>query len=66
MWRPFRAAQLGMQVALVERDALGNLFKLGCIPTKALLRNAEIYHLMQQLALTLASTATTCGSTSAV
>src|SRR5262245_42347329 len=43
-----RAAQLGMQVALVERDDLGGIcLNWGCIPTKALLRNAEIYHLMQ-------------------
>src|SRR5262249_36767197 len=43
-----RAAQLGMQVALVERDALGGIcLNWGGIPTKALLRNAEIYHLMQ-------------------
>ena len=46
-----RAAQLGMQVALVERDALGGIcLNWGCIPTKALLRNAEIYHLMQHCA----------------
>src|SRR5215510_6278216 len=46
-----RAAQLGMQVALVERDALGGIcLNWGCIPTKALLRNAEIYHLMQHSA----------------
>ena len=44
-----RAAQLGMKVALVERAALGGIcLNWGCIPTKALLRNAEIYHLMQQ------------------
>ena len=43
-----RAAQLGMQVALVEHEALGGIcLNWGCIPTKALLRNAEIYHLMQ-------------------
>ena len=43
-----RAAQLGMQVALVERDALGGIcLNWGCIPTKALLHNAELYHLMQ-------------------
>src|SRR5439155_12071988 len=43
-----RAAQLGMQVALVERDALGGIcLNWGCIPTKALLWNAEMYHLMQ-------------------
>ena len=36
-----RAAQLGMQVALVERDALGGIcLNWGCIPTKALLTNA--------------------------
>ena len=44
-----RAAQLGMQVALVEREALGGIcLNWGCIPTKALLRNAELYHLMQR------------------
>jgi dihydrolipoamide dehydrogenase len=44
-----RAAQLGMQVALVESDALGGVcLNWGCIPTKALLRNAELYHLMQR------------------
>ncbi len=44
-----RAAQLGMQVALVERDAMGGIcLNWGCIPTKALLRNAELYHLMQR------------------
>src|SRR5262249_48723678 len=43
-----RATQLAMQVALVERDALGEIcLNWGCIPTKALLRNAEVYHLMQ-------------------
>ncbi len=44
-----RAAQLGMQVALVERDALGGIcLNWGCIPTKALLHNAELYHMMQR------------------
>ena len=44
-----RAAQLGMRVALVERDVLGGIcLNWGCIPTKALLRNAELYHLMQR------------------
>ncbi len=43
-----RAAQLGMQVTLVERESLGGIcLNWGCIPTKALLRNAEVYHLMQ-------------------
>jgi dihydrolipoamide dehydrogenase len=44
-----RAAQLGMNVSLVERDALGGIcLNWGCIPTKALLRNAEIYQLIQR------------------
>ncbi len=39
-----RAAQLGMKVALVERDKLGGVcLNWGCIPTKALLHNAELY-----------------------
>ena len=38
-----RAAQLGMKVALVEREHLGGVcLNWGCIPTKALLRNAEV------------------------
>lgn len=38
-----RAAQLGMKTAVVERDELGGIcLNWGCIPTKALLRNAEI------------------------
>ncbi|MSO70743.1 MAG: dihydrolipoyl dehydrogenase [Alphaproteobacteria bacterium] len=44
-----RAAQLGMKVALVEQAELGGIcLNWGCIPTKALLRTAEIYHLMQR------------------
>jgi dihydrolipoamide dehydrogenase len=43
-----RAAQLGMNVALVEREHLGGIcLNWGCIPTKALLRSAEIYEYMQ-------------------
>jgi dihydrolipoamide dehydrogenase len=43
-----RAAQLGMKTAIVERDLLGGIcLNWGCIPTKALLRSAEIYHYMQ-------------------
>lgn len=43
-----RAAQLGMKVAIVEREHLGGIcLNWGCIPTKALLRTAEIYHYMQ-------------------
>ncbi len=42
-----RASQLGMKVALVERDHLGGIcLNWGCIPTKALLRTSELYHLM--------------------
>jgi dihydrolipoamide dehydrogenase len=43
-----RAAQLGLNVAIVERENLGGIcLNWGCIPTKALLRSAEIYHYMQ-------------------
>ncbi len=44
-----RAAQLGGKVALVEREHLGGVcLNWGCIPTKALLRTAELYHLMHR------------------
>ena len=40
-----RAAQLGMKTAVVEREQLGGIcLNWGCIPTKALLRSAEIFH----------------------
>ncbi|WP_439392172.1 dihydrolipoyl dehydrogenase [Bradyrhizobium sp. PMVTL-01] len=43
-----RAAQLGFKVAIVEKSYLGGIcLNWGCIPTKALLRSAEIYHYMQ-------------------
>jgi dihydrolipoamide dehydrogenase len=43
-----RAAQLGMMTCLVEREHLGGIcLNWGCIPTKALLRTAEIMHLMR-------------------
>ncbi|MGE3144091.1 MAG: dihydrolipoyl dehydrogenase [Pseudorhodoplanes sp.] len=43
-----RAAQLGFKVGVVERAYLGGICNnWGCIPTKALLRSAEIYHYMQ-------------------
>lgn len=42
-----RAAQLGLAVTLIERAHLGGIcLNWGCIPTKALLRSAEIYRLM--------------------
>jgi dihydrolipoamide dehydrogenase len=42
-----RAAQLGQKVAVVEREALGGIcLNWGCIPTKALLRNAEIANIL--------------------
>ena len=43
-----RAVQLGLKTAIVERESLGGIcLNWGCIPTKALLRSAEIYHYMQ-------------------
>ena len=44
-----RAAQLGMSVAIVEQEELGGLcLNWGCIPSKALLRNAEVLSLMHR------------------
>ncbi len=44
-----RAAQLGLKTAVVEREKLGGIcLNWGCIPTKALLRSAEVYHLMKE------------------
>jgi len=46
-----RAAQLGLKTAVVDREHLGGIcLNWGCIPTKALLRSAEIYHYMQHAA----------------
>ena len=43
-----RAAQLGMKTAIVEREHLGGIcLNWGCIPTKALLRSAEVFELMR-------------------
>ena len=43
-----RAAQLGLKVAIVERENLGGIcLNWGCIPTKALLRSAEVFHQMK-------------------
>ncbi|OAN94444.1 dihydrolipoyl dehydrogenase [Sulfitobacter geojensis] len=44
-----RAAQLGMKVAIVEREHLGGIcLNWGCIPTKAMLRSSEVFHLMHR------------------
>ena len=44
-----RAAQLGMKAAIVEEKHLGGIcLNWGCIPTKALLRSAEVFHLMHR------------------
>ena len=44
-----RAAQLGMRTAVVEREHLGGIcLNWGCIPTKALLRSAELRHLLTE------------------
>ncbi|MCW1382931.1 dihydrolipoyl dehydrogenase [Novosphingobium sp. KCTC 2891] len=46
-----RAAQLGLKTAIVERENLGGIcLNWGCIPTKALLRSAEVYHQMKHAA----------------
>ena len=44
-----RGAQLGLNVACVEREHLGGIcLNWGCIPTKAMLRSAEVFHLMHR------------------
>jgi dihydrolipoamide dehydrogenase len=44
-----RAAQLGLKAAIVERENLGGIcLNWGCIPTKALLRSSEVFHLMHR------------------
>ena len=44
-----RAAQLGLDVAIVEREHMGGIcLNWGCIPTKAMLRSAEVFHLMHR------------------
>jgi dihydrolipoamide dehydrogenase len=46
-----RARQLGLSVALAEREQLGGIcLNWGCIPTKALLRTAEVHHLLRNAA----------------
>src|SRR5882762_8572244 len=45
-----RCGQLGLKTAVVERENLGGIcLNWGCIPTKALLRSSEIWHLMHRL-----------------
>ena len=44
-----RGAQLGLKVAIVEREHMGGIcLNWGCIPTKAMLRSSEIFHLMNR------------------
>ena len=44
-----RAAQLGLSVCVVEREHLGGIcLNWGCIPTKAMLRSSEVFHLMHR------------------
>ena len=46
-----RAGQLGMKAAVVERSELGGVcLNWGCIPTKALLKNADVLHLIENAA----------------
>jgi len=46
-----RASQLGLRVAIAEREHLGGIcLNWGCIPTKALLRTAEVHHLLRNAA----------------
>jgi len=44
-----RAAQLGLKTAVVEKEFLGGIcLNVGCIPSKALLRNADIVHIIRE------------------
>mgnify|MGYP001196876130 FL=1 len=44
-----RASQLGLNVAIIEREHLGGIcLNWGCIPTKAMLRSAEVFHLAER------------------
>src|SRR5215208_6698659 len=46
-----RAAQLGFKTAIIERESLGGIcLNWGCIPTKALLRTAEVFHQIRNAA----------------
>ena len=44
-----RSAQLGLKTAIIEKEHIGGIcLNWGCIPTKAMLRSAEIFHLMHR------------------
>src|SRR6056300_1950862 len=44
-----RAAQLGLKTAIIEREHMGGIcLNWGCIPTKAMLRSSEVFHLMHR------------------
>jgi dihydrolipoamide dehydrogenase len=45
-----RAGQLGLKVAVIEKDPFvgGTCLHRGCIPTKALLENADVWHKIQK------------------
>src|SRR6187551_410116 len=43
-----RASQLGLKTAIIEKESLGGIcLYWGCIPTKALLKSAEVFHYLQ-------------------
>ena len=43
-----RASQLGLKTAIIEKESLGGIcLNWGCIPTKALLKSAEVFHYLQ-------------------
>ena len=46
-----RASQLGLKTAVIEKDKMGGVcLNWGCIPTKSLLKNAEVYDIMKNKA----------------
>ena len=46
-----RASQLGLKVAIVEKESLGGVcLNWGCIPTKALLKSAQVYEYLKHSA----------------
>jgi len=59
-----KAAQLGKKVGIIEREYLGGVcLNVGCIPSKALLRNAELAYLLRTEQKNSASASTTSSST---